>query len=86
MTEKPPDAKSPPDMPRWVKAIVLIVVLVILLVVVLVIGGGDHGPGNHASGMVTGIALLGGCHTLEIATASDDSTPCEFVPSEDRDE
>lgn len=55
----PSDAETPPGMPRWVKVFVLIVVLLVLLaVVILFLLGGDHGPGGHAPGMLTGFALL----------------------------
>lgn len=36
--------------PRWAKAFGIIgLVLVVLFVVLLLVGGGNHGPGRHAS-------------------------------------
>lgn len=63
MTDDSPNSETPPGMPRWVKVFVLLVLLVILLVVVIMfLAGGDHGPGRHALGMVTGFVLLAGRH------------------------
>lgn len=44
--------ESPPRMPRWVKAAVIIVGVVLALFVVLKLTGvgGAHGPGRHMSG------------------------------------
>ncbi len=53
------DSETPPGMPRWVKIFMLIVILLILLVIVIMLAvGGNHGPGRHAPGMLTGFALL----------------------------
>ncbi|RVX42708.1 hypothetical protein EDD27_5356 [Nonomuraea polychroma] len=51
-----PDRGSPPRMPRWVKAAVLIVGILLLLFAVMRITGlgGEHGPGRH---MPAGIGL-----------------------------
>ena len=39
-----------PGTPRWVKVFGIIIVVVVLLVVAgMFIGGGEHGPGRHAS-------------------------------------
>lgn len=51
------DSEAPPGMPRWVKVFVLVVIL-LLVVAIMLVAGGDHGPGRHAPGMVTGFALL----------------------------
>ena len=77
------DTETPPGMPRWVKVFVLIVILLILLVVVIMfIVGGDHGPGRHAPGMLTGFALLAVRHgpgRLELGgdIAAGDATPSD---------
>lgn len=57
MTDTPPgpgtgaahDRGSPPRMPRWVKAALIVVgVLILLFAVMQVTGlGGEHGPGRH---------------------------------------
>ena len=67
------DAETPPSMPRWVKVGILIVILLILLVVVLKLTGigGDHGPSRHASGMLTGVALLAVRHGSVLPTPGD---------------
>ncbi|MFI7705065.1 hypothetical protein [Nonomuraea sp. NPDC049480] len=43
------DRGSPPRMPRWVKAAVIVVgVLLLLFAVMRITGlGGEHGPGRH---------------------------------------
>lgn len=52
------DDESPPGVPRWVKAFVLIAVFVILIVLLVLFGiGGEHGPGVHSSAMATGLGL-----------------------------
>jgi hypothetical protein len=39
-----------PGTPRWVKVFGIIVIVVVLLIVsFMFIGGGEHGPGRHAS-------------------------------------
>jgi hypothetical protein len=46
MANRPPY----PGTPRWVKVLGIIVIVVVLLVLaILFIGGGEHGPGRHAS-------------------------------------
>ena len=45
-----PTADRPPSTPRWVKVFGIIVIVEFLLVVaIMFIGGGEHGPGRHAS-------------------------------------
>lgn len=81
MTDGSPNSESPPGMPRWVKVFVLLAILVILLVVLIMfIVGGDHGPGRHAPGMLTGSILLAGRHDSKLSTWGD-STPGVVVPS-----
>lgn len=78
-----PDSETPPGMPRWVKVVVLVVILLLLLVVtIMLLVGGDHGPGRHAPGMLTGVAMLTfrpnfGRPTLGDDTATGDGTPTE---------
>jgi len=41
---------QPTGTPRWVKVFALVaIVLVALAAVMLIAGGGEHGPGRHAS-------------------------------------
>ncbi|MDQ3553964.1 MAG: plastocyanin/azurin family copper-binding protein [Chloroflexota bacterium] len=45
-----PAARPGPGTPGWVKAIgIATIIVVALAIVVMVIGGGEHGPGRHAS-------------------------------------
>ena len=79
------NAETPPGMPRWVKVFVLIVILLILLVVVLKLTGigGDHGPGRHAPGMLTGFALLAVGHGPRCPVLRSDTAAGDVIPSED---
>lgn len=52
-----PGRDGPPPMPRWVKLFVLVAVVLLLLVVLLLAVG--HGPGDHAPGMLVGVAGVG---------------------------
>lgn len=77
------DAETPPPTPRWVKVFVLIVILLILLVaVIMFIVGGDHGPGRHAPGMLTGFALLAFHHGLGRSLLEGDTTADDVILSE----
>lgn len=83
MTDDTLNSETPPGMPRWVKVFVLIVILVILVVVIIMfVVGGDHGPGRHAPGMLTGFVLLAGCYDSKLSALGDDTTPGAVIPSE----
>ena len=83
MTNDSPNSETPPGMPRWVKVFVLIVILVILLVVVIMfVVGGDHGPGRHAPGMMTGFVLLAGRHDSTLSALGGDTIPGVVILSE----
>lgn len=74
---------TPPGMPRWVKVFVIIVILLILLIGgFMLFSGGEHGPGNHAPGMLTGFALLANPHAPELSAPEGDTTPGDAIPSE----
>lgn len=87
MTDDTPDTETPPGMPRWVKVFVLIVILVILLVVIIVvIVDGDHGPGSHSPGMLTGFILLAGHHDSKLTALGGNTTSGAVISSEDGQE
>ena len=46
-----PTADRPPGTPRWVKVFGIIALILVLLIVAMMFigGGGEHGPGRHAS-------------------------------------
>lgn len=70
MTGDLPDSERPPGTPRWVKVLVVTVIIVILLgIVIMLIIGGDHGPGSHVPGLVTGSTLPAG-YLVPILSAS----------------
>ena len=49
------DGVAAPGVPRWVKLFAAgAVVLILLVAVVLFVGGGEHGPGRHATGAIGG--------------------------------
>lgn len=74
---------TPPGMPRWVKVFVLIIILLILLVGgFMLFGGGSHGPGSHAPGILTGFALVAGRHSPTLSAPRGDITPGVVIPSE----
>jgi hypothetical protein len=59
---EPPNQPAP-GTPRWVKVSALVALIVLILfVVALVVGGGEHGPGRHASRNHSG-PPLGATHT-----------------------
>lgn len=56
MTDPPPPTNAekmpaaPPKMPRWVKIFGIVAALIVLVALAaLIFGGGQHGPGRHAS-------------------------------------
>ena len=83
MTDDSPNSETAHGMPRWVKVFVILVILVILLVVVIMfLVGGDHGPGRHAPGMLTGFVLLVGRHDSMLSERGGEPTPGVSIPSE----
>ena len=53
-----PVHRSPPAMPRWVKAFIVAVVLLVLLFVGSMLLGVRHGPGRHAASDLDVVAML----------------------------
>lgn len=83
MADDSPSSETPPGMPRWVKVFLLFVLLVILLVVVIMfVFGGDHGPGGHAPGMLTGFVLLVGHCDPKLSARGGDTLSGVTIPSE----
>lgn len=78
------DAATPPGMPRWVKILVLIILVLIVLVVgFMLFVGGQHGPGRHAPGMLSGFALLTVCQSSGRPSPEGDTAAGDVIPSED---
>lgn len=75
------DAGTPPGMPRWVKAGVIVVCLLVLLFVVLVLTG-VHDPGGpgHVPGMLAGVVSLA-FHRGPERPAPGDRAAADVTPS-----
>ena len=79
-----PDSETPPGIPRWVKALIIIVlVLMVLVGGFMLFSGGEHGPGGHALGMVTGFTLLARRHAPEHSGLGGGTVASDDISSED---